>query len=125
MLEGNDPERQAAERDAQLRKLAQKDRRISLRHGYDFGTAVAPDTGEPIMQIHNREGGYIGFRGPNGEMFILTSKAVVYLYGPRGRLRERFVADDLPKGYTALTSAELQREFFRRTNEPQVGNLIN
>lgn len=125
MSEVNDPEKQAAERDAQLQGLVWKDRRFSVRHSYDIATFVIPDTGHPIAEIHSRGGIQTGFRGPSGEISVLGGNDVVYLYDTKGRLRERFVADNLPEGYTALTQAELQRVFFRRINMPQVGNVIN
>ncbi len=126
MLEGDNPEEQAAERHAQLQELAQTDERMSRLLGYEFGTFTSKETGRPIVQIHNRDGEYVGFRGSDGERFVVPSNTIIYRYDEQGRLMERFIAGNLPEGYTPLTPAEIQRNLFRLANVPQVGeqNLL-
>jgi hypothetical protein len=124
MPDKDDPARQAAESRAALEEQVEVDKRFSRIWERDVMTLSYAATGRILEERHFRGGAPILVRYPDGGIVPLGSDDIVHKYGADGRVEMRFVARDLPEGYTVVDSARYKRRLLDRvTNRPQPGNF--
>jgi hypothetical protein len=124
MPDRDNPAEQEAQRRAALEEQAEKDRRFSRIWERDVMTLSYAATGKILEERHFRGGIPLLVRYPNGSIVPLSSDDIVHMYGVDGRIETRFVARDLPEGYTVVNRTEFQQRLLNRvTNRPQPGNL--
>lgn len=124
MPDSDNPDKKDAQRRAALEEQAEKDRRFSRIWKTDVMTLSYAATGRILEERHFRGGAPILVRYPDGSIVPLSSDDIVHKYGADGRIEMRFVACDLPEGYTVVNSARYQRRLLDRvTNSPQPGNF--
>jgi len=124
MPDKDNPVEQEAKRRAALEEQVEKDKRFSRIWERDVMTLSYAATGKIVEERHLRGGDPILVQYPDGSIVGLNSEDIVHKYGADGRVELRFVAGNLPEGYTLVNRTEFQRGLLDMvTNRLQHGNL--